>query len=107
MNQEPVLNSTLETNTTYQDYISIPPLVENFPSSYTLLTDKDFEVTFTNYTDEYILGERSRANGVSAANTFNLFESFNEDLYTMRLFGDREPYRYGSYLVYQANPDLK
>jgi len=53
------------------------------------------------------LGERSRANGVSAANTFNLFESFNEDLYTMRLFGDREPYRYGSYLVYQADPDLK
>ena len=36
-----------------------------------------------------------------------MYESFNEDVYSMRLFGEREPYRYGSYLVYQADPDLK
>jgi hypothetical protein len=53
MNSEPVLNSTLETNTTYEDYISIPPLVENFPSSFTLLTDDDFAVIYNNYTDDY------------------------------------------------------
>lgn len=56
MDQEPVINSTLASNTTYEDYISIPPIVDNFPSSYTLLTDNDFEVTYHNYTDEYLEG---------------------------------------------------
>lgn len=65
MNSEPIINSTLESNTTYEDYISIPPLVENFPSSYTLLTDQDFEVTYNNYTDEYSEGKGQRANGTA------------------------------------------
>jgi hypothetical protein len=45
MNAEPVLNSTLPSDT-FVDTISIPPLVANFPSSYTLLTNQDFYVTY-------------------------------------------------------------
>lgn len=100
MNQEPVINSTLESNTTYEDYISIPPLAQNFPSSYTLLTDDDFIETYNNYTDDYLEGVLRRKNGTSALETFNYFETFNEDVYEMRLYGDVEPYRFGSYLVY-------
>jgi hypothetical protein len=73
MNQEPVLESTLETNTTYEDYISIPPLAQNFPSSYTLLTDDDFDETYNNYTDDYLEGVNKRKNGTNALETFDYF----------------------------------
>jgi hypothetical protein len=104
MNQEPVLESPLPSNTTYQDYISVPPLVENFPTSYTLLSGRDFEVTYTNYTDEYLEGINQRDQGAKFEDTFDLYQGFNQDVYDMRKYGDAQPYRFGSYLVYEANP---
>lgn len=53
MNAEPVERSQLP-NETLVDSISIPALVSNLPSSYTLLTDDDFSVLYQNYTDDYV-----------------------------------------------------
>lgn len=37
----------------------------------------------------------------------SLYEGFNEDVYAMRNYGETEPYRFGSYFVYQADPTTK
>lgn len=82
------MESPLPSNTTYQDYISVPPLVENFPTSYTLLSGRDFEVTYTNYTDEYLEGIIQRDQGEKFEDTFDLYQGFNQDVYDMRKYGD-------------------
>ena len=33
-----------------------------------------------------------------------MFTGFNDDVYNLRLNGSANPYRYGSYLFYQADP---
>jgi hypothetical protein len=38
--------------------------------------------------------------------SYDLFSLFNDDFFDMRNDGDAQPYRFGSYLVYQADPDL-
>ena len=43
-------------NVTYADDRSIPIIVDDFPTSYTLLSENDFEVSFNNYTDDYLDG---------------------------------------------------
>lgn len=74
-------------------------LIDKLPASYTLLTDFDFEVRYRNYTEDLFLDKKAFVTGERGP-TFNMFEKFDEDL-----FGQRQemPYRFGSYLVYQAN----
>jgi len=57
-------------------------------------------VTYNNYTDDFLEGVSQRKNGTVASDTFDYYQTFNDDVYNMRLFGDVEPYRFGSYLVY-------
>lgn len=57
MNVQPIVNSSLNVwNVTYADDRSIPIIVDDFPTSYTLLSENDFEVSFNNYTDDYLDG---------------------------------------------------
>ena len=55
MNQEPIIPSEgIKTEVSnFEDTVSIPLLLDNFPSSFTLLNQDDFNVTYFNYTDEY------------------------------------------------------
>ena len=61
----------------YEDYISVPPLLDNLPSSYTLITDEDFDITLKNYTQDYVLAQEQIANGTNPGETFNLYTYFN------------------------------
>lgn len=36
-----------------------------------------------------------------------ILEAFNNDVYSSRLNGPMEPYRYGSYFIYEANNQTK
>ena len=108
------------------DAISVPPIVKNFPNSYSLLSNQDFIANYTNYTEGYsnylvlkknltVSNLNLTANGTATNLTsyatkvnqsYDLFSLFNDDFFDMRNDGDAEPYRFGSYLVYQADPDL-
>lgn len=96
VNSEPVMNedtdgSKFKNNT--------KELIDFLPASYTLLTDFDFEVTYRNYTEDLYRDKAAFVTGWREP-IFDMFEQFDEDSFEERR---RMPYRYGSYLIYQAN----
>ena len=92
VNQCPVIPSNLTSGLC--DTVSIQPIIANLPTTYTLLTNVDFNVTYKNYTAN---------SSLSGNQSVNLFSQFNNDAYEMRSEGNAEPYRFGSYLFYQAD----
>lgn len=78
-------------------------VIDYLPASFTLLTDFDFEVKYRNYTEDL---QTNRMNLVMGSDDpdFDLFTQFDEDH-----FEDKTdmPYRFGSYLIYQANNNTK
>lgn len=74
-------------------------IIDFLPASYTLLTDFDFEVTYRNYTSDLYENKVAQVTGKGDAD-FDLFYQFDEDTFDER---SSMPYRFGSYLIYQAN----
>ena len=96
VNTEPVLltafdGEKIENNT--------KQIIDYLPASYTLLTDFDFDVTYRNYTADLQINEVNLVLGNDDPE-FNLFTQFDDDHYAER---SEKPYRFGSYLIYQAN----
>lgn len=95
-NSEPILhvafNNTKIRNDTSQ-------ILEYLPVSYTLLEDFDFEVTYKNYTSDIQTNKVNFVRGIDDQE-FDLMDQFDEDHFAERR---DKPYRYGSYLIYQAN----
>ena len=96
MNAEPVMNLGFDnkkfTNNTKE-------IIDFLPSSYTLLNDFDFEVTYRNYTENLWRNKVALVLGADRE-MFNLYDQFDDDT-----FGERTgmPYRFGSYLLYETN----
>jgi len=74
-------------------------VIDHLPASYTLLTDFDFEVTYRNYTEDLYRNKVALVTGYNTTH-FDLFDRFDEDVFAER---QPMPYRFGSYLIYQAN----
>jgi len=74
-------------------------VIDFLPASYTLLTDFDFDVTYRNYTEDMKANRINLVTGMGDLD-FDLFKQFDEDVFAERT---DSPYRYGSYLIYQAN----
>ena len=96
MNSEPVLLNNLDGTRIKNN---TKELVDFLPASYTLLTDFDFDVTYRNYTEDLYANKVSLVKGNNDPD-FNLFEQFDQDVFDERT---EMPYRFGSYLIYQAN----
>jgi hypothetical protein len=76
------------------DDISPQRLIESLP----MYENGAFDVTYKDYSSinlKLMNGER------------NLLREFDKDIFEARLQGDLEPYRYGSYFVYEANNRTK
>jgi hypothetical protein len=85
--QRILVNSKLVRTSEYD--IPIQSLIESLPS----YDEGAFEPTYRDYSyvNTDIRGERA------------LLQEFDQDVFDMRLEGPLEPYRYGSYFVYEAN----
>ena len=83
------------------------PLINNLPSSYTLQTPYDFIYEYRNYTEDMALARETAKlieGGLDIeAYEFDLFSQFSDDHFAQRQLGDPKPYRFGSYLVFEAN----
>jgi hypothetical protein len=68
-------------------------LIESLPSYNTA-----FNVTYKDY---------SYINTKTFSGERTLLREFDTDVFNARLEGDQEPYRYGSYFIYEANNKTK
>lgn len=88
--QRILVNQDLVKKSGTGDDISPQQLIESLPDF-----DKGaFDVTYKDYSyvnTKVVNGER------------NLLREFDKDVFASRLEGDMEPYRYGSYFIYEAN----
>ena len=96
VNSEPVMNEAFDGSKFKNN---TKELIDFLPASYTLLTDFDFEVKYRNYTENLHRDKYAYVTGCCEP-IFDMFDQFDEDTFNER---KRMPYRYGSYLVYQAN----
>ena len=97
VNTEPVLTTDLDGTKLLNNTKEV---IDFLPASYTLLTDFDFEVNYQNYTKDLYNNVENLVRGNSDAEDFDLFTEFDDETFSQRI---DEPYRYGSYLIYQAN----
>lgn len=64
-----------------------------------MLIDFDFEVTYRNYTEDLNTNKINLVLG-DGDQSFDLFDQFDQDHFALQ---KDDPYRFGSYLIYQAN----
>lgn len=96
VNSEPVIHTDFNGTKFFNNTQDV---IQFLPASYTLLTDFDFEVSYRNYTED-VNGNRLNLVYGEGDQDFDLFEQFDLDTFDMRR---DDPYRFGSYLIYQAN----
>ena len=96
VNAEPVLQTAFDGSKIRNNTKEV---IDYLPASYTLLTDFDFEVKYRNYTADLQANKVNLVTGREDPD-FDLFSQFDEDHFAAR---SEMPYRFGSYLIYQAN----
>lgn len=96
VNAEPVLHTDFNGTKFYNNTQDV---IKYLPASYTLLTDFDFDVTYRNYTDDVNNNKINLVLG-DGDEDFDFFKQFDDDHFALR---KDDPYRFGSYLIYEAN----